>query len=292
MNQKITNREVCAVRNQLVVFTLGICTAACTLIADYAYTDQVYSERIAEQERYESLNADPHMLYGGYTVEELGEGYVKPSSVFGKVVMDVPVISQYPELPVGCEVTSAAAVLQYMGFDADKLYLTDHYLKWDDDFTYDSEMVSHGPDPYRVFAGNPYKWGYGCFAPVIVDMLNKYFADKRVDFEAISLEEINSADIEKLIDEGVPMIVWASRDMKPYNYREPSEWIINGTQRTFTWIGNSHTLVLCGYDNSCYYFMDCDDKDEITAYLKESFLNRFKENGSQCVVIKDHREHQ
>ena len=278
-------------KNKLLVFTLGVCTAVCTLVADYAYTEQVFSERFAEAERYDSLNADPHMLYGGYTVEELGEGYTKPASVFGKVVMDVPVISQYPELPVGCEVTSAAAVLQYLGFDVDKLYLTDNYLKWDDDFTYDDEMVSHGPDPYRVFAGNPYNWGYGCFAPVIVDTLNKYFADERVDFEAIQLEEINAADIEKLIDEGVPMIVWASRDMKPYNYREPSQWIINGTQREFTWIGNSHTLVLCGYDNACYYFMDCDDKEEITAYLKESFLNRFRENGSQCVVVKNHQNH-
>lgn len=82
------------------------------------------------------------------------------------------------------------------------------------------------------------------------------------------------------------MIVWASREMKPYNYRQPAEWIINGTDEQYTWIGNSHTLVLCGYDSNCYYFMDCDDKEEITAYLKERFLNRFEENGRQCVVVK------
>ncbi|MCH5193316.1 MAG: C39 family peptidase [Oscillospiraceae bacterium] len=273
-------------KNKLLVFTLGVCTAVCTVIADYAYTGQVYDERAAEIARYEALNADPHMLYNGYTVEELGEGYDKPSSIFGKIVLDVPIINQYPELPIGCEITSAAAVLQYLGFEADKLWLTDNYLIWDDNFTYDDEMVSHGPDPYKVFAGNPYDWGYGCFAPVIVDTLNRYFADYAPGYEAISLEDTNSADIEKLLNEGVPMIVWASRDMKAYNYREPAEWLINGTDELYTWIGNSHTLVLCGYDSTCYYFMDCDDKDEITPYLKEQFLNRFTENGSQCIVVK------
>lgn len=273
-------------KNKLLVTTLGICTAVCTVIADYVYTGQVFDERSAEIERYESLNADPHMLYCGYTVEELGTGYVKPSSVFGKVLLDVPIINQYPELPIGCEITSAAAVLQYLGFDVDKLYLTDNYLEWDDNFTYDEEMVSHGPDPYKVFAGDPYDWGYGCFAPVIQKSLNKYFADNAPNYEAILPEDINAADIEKLLDEGVPMIVWASREMKPYNYRQPAEWLINGTGEQYTWIGNSHTLVLCGYDSSCYYFMDCDDKEEITPYLKEQFLNRFEENGRQCVVVK------
>ena len=273
-------------RNKLLVITLGICTAVCTAIADYAYTGQVYDERAAEIARYEALNADPHSLYGGYTVEELGSGYEKPSAVFGKVLLDVPIINQYPELPIGCEITSAAAVLQYLGFDADKLYLTDNYLICDNNFTYDDQMVSHGPDPYKVFAGDPYDWGYGCFAPVIEDTLNRYFADTDPNYEAVSPEDINAADIEKLLNEGVPMIVWASRGMKSYNYREPAEWLLNDTGEPFTWIGNSHTLVLCGYDSACYYFMDCDDKDEITPYLKERFLNRFAENGSQCVVIK------
>lgn len=273
-------------KNKVLVTTLALCTALCTVVADYAYTGQLHDERAAEVELYNSLNADPHTLYSGYTVEQLGEGYEKPSNVFGRIQLSVPIINQYPELPIGCEVTSAAAVLQYLGFDVDKLYLTDNYLTWDDNFTYDENMVSHGPDPYKVFAGNPYDWGYGCFSPVITETLNKYFADNDPDYEAIILEDINSADIEKLLDYGVPMIVWASRDMKPYNYREPAEWLLNDTGEPFTWIGNSHTLVLCGYDNACYYFMDCDDKDEITPYLKESFLRRFEENGSQCVVVK------
>lgn len=273
-------------KNKVLVSTLAVCTAVCTVIADYAYTGQIYDERAAEIERYNELNADPHTLYCGYTVEQLGNGYKNPESVFGRVILDIPIVSQYPELPVGCEITSASAVLQYLGFDVDKLYLTDNYLEWDSEFTYDENKDSVGPDPYKVFAGNPYNWGYGCFAPVIINSLNRFFADNGFSYEALSIENVNEADIEKLINEGVPMIVWASRDMKPYNYRNPVEWILKDTGESFTWIGNSHTLVLCGYDSTCYYFMDCDDKSEITPYSKESFFNRFEENGKQCIVIK------
>ena len=95
-------------KNKVLVAVLGICTAVCTVAVDYAYTEHLYAERIAEDALYESLDADPHTLYGGFTVEELGEGYDKPSSVFGKVILDVPIINQFPELPIGCEVTSAA----------------------------------------------------------------------------------------------------------------------------------------------------------------------------------------
>ncbi len=272
--------------NKVLVATLAICTAVCTVIADYAYTGEVQDERYAEALLYEQLNADPHMLYGGYTVEQLGAGYEKPVPVFGKTLVEVPVINQFPELPVGCEPVCAVSVLNYLGFDIGKSSFVDGYVRWDDGFTIDEENISYGPDPNKIFAGDPYGWGYGCYAPVIVEAMNGFFADNGSRHEAISLENVNEADIEKLLDEGVPLIVWASRGMKPYKFREPAQWIIRDTGEEFTWIGNSHTLVLCGYDGNCYYFMDCDDKSEITAYSKESFLNRFEENGSQCIAVK------
>ena len=92
--------------------------------------------------------------------------------------------------------------------------------------------------------------------------------------------------MEKLIDEGVPLIVWASQDMKSYKYRQSATWIIKDSGAEQQWLGNSHTLVLCGYDNNCYYFMDCNNKKEITPYSKTGFMNRWEENGSQCVAVK------
>lgn len=273
-------------RNKLLVTVLAICAAVCTVITDYIYTSGVYENRANEAALYASLNADPHTEYRGFTVEELGEGYEKPSGLFGKTVLNVPVINQFPEMPVGCEITSATALLQYLGFDIDKITMANNYVICDDNFTYDGKGDSHGPDPYKVFAGDPFRWGYGCYAPVIEEALNRYFEASGSDYKALALYNINSADIEKLIDEGVPVIVWATQDMKQFNYRNPSEWYINGTGEKLQWFGNSHTLVLCGYDSLCYHFMDSNDKNEITLYLKEQFLRRFDEAGKQCVIVK------
>ncbi len=273
-------------RNTLLVCALFTAVLIITFITDYAYTNQVYESRANEIALYEELNADPHTLYNGYTVEQLGEYYQKPESSFGKVSIDMPVINQFPELPVGCEIAAAASVLNYLGFDIDKVTMAEEYFVYDDSFTYDENGDSRGPDPYKVFAGDPFSWGYGCFAPVVKDAMNKYFKTLDSGYRAYDLYEMNSADIEKLIDEGVPIIVWATQDMKPFNYRSPAEWYINGTNEKYQWLGNSHTLVLCGYDNACYYFMDCNDKTEIIPYVKGTFLKRFEEAGKQCVVVK------
>lgn len=46
-----------------------------------------------------------------------------------KKVIDIDEILQNPELPTGCEVTSLAMVLNYWGYDIDKLTLATDYLK-------------------------------------------------------------------------------------------------------------------------------------------------------------------
>lgn len=274
-------------RNAPLLIVLGLSFVLGSLISDYAYNGYIYDERINEKGLYSQLGADPHMEYGGYSIERLAEGYSPASSnLFGKYIIDVPVISQYPELPVGCEITSAAALLNYLGHEIDKTSLASSYLKSDSDFFDDAEGVTHGPDPYKYFAGDPFGWGFGCFAPVITDALNLYFQRNGIDSEALTITGINSADMEKLVTEGVPVIVWASQDMKPFNYRDPPSWQIHGTDDTYTWIGNSHTLVLCGYDSESFYFMDCNGKTEITPYYKSVFLSRFEEAGSQAVVVK------
>lgn len=42
--------------------------------------------------------------------------------------LNVENILQTPELPNGCEITSAAIVLNYLGFDIDKVTLAENYL--------------------------------------------------------------------------------------------------------------------------------------------------------------------
>ena len=277
-----------AVLNGKIIAVLGAALIVCTYITDMVWADSTYSSRINERIKYAELDADPHGTYAGYNVEELGEGYDKPEAFMGKVMIDFPVISQFPELPTGCEITCADALLQYLGFDIDKVVLSDSYMRQSDNFYVDDNGTSYGPDPYQTFAGDPKKSGYGCYAPVIAKALNSYFSvQKQSDnYKAVILKDLNSADIEKLLSEGVPLIVWASQDMEPYRYNRQSDWTGIGTGRNISWLGNSHTLVLVGYDPNAYYFMDAGEDAAIVPYSKEAFIRRWNENGCQTVAVK------
>ncbi len=50
-------------------------------------------------------------------------------SVQEKVILDVPLISQKPELKYGCEVTSLAMVLQHAGIKVNKMQLANSIQK-------------------------------------------------------------------------------------------------------------------------------------------------------------------
>lgn len=275
--------------NAAIAAVLGIGVIVTGLAAYKAYTDSAEEKRINELIKYAELGADPNAVYSGYSVEELGEGYEAPKKNLMKTEIEgFPVISQFPELPTGCEITCAAALLKYIGFDADKTVLCDLYLRQNVNFFTDENGVLYGPDPNFAFAGDPYDFGYGCYETVICDALNSYFAANRKfsEYEAVSLTGINTADLEKLIDEGVPVIVWASQKMDVYKYSEQSTWKVTGSDRTVTWLGNSHVLVLVGYDLNAYYFMDCGENAAIVPYSKSSFSERFAENGSRACAVK------
>ena len=82
----------------------------------------------------------------------------------GGVQLCVPQISQLPELPNGCEVTSAAMLLQYYGFAADKLTLAAQYLPV-------AAPVTEA-DPETAYMGDPFSDGWYCFALPLVRAVN------------------------------------------------------------------------------------------------------------------------
>lgn len=221
-----------------------------------------------------------------YSFDRLAENYPAPKKLWNKTWISVPVINQYPELPVGCEITSAAVILNYLGFEVDKVWLQENFLKDSYNFRQINQEERKGPDPSKVFVGDPQQSGFGCFAPVIAESLERYFASVGSENLPVVLEGADERDLEALIDKGIPVIVWASLDMKPFRYTANNEWILETTGEVFRWPGNAHVMVLCGYDTNGYYFSDCNDKDNIVRYDKETFLHRWRQFGSQGVLVK------
>ncbi len=202
------------------------------------------------------------------------------TSVSGQAenIIDVPLICQYPALPSGCESVSAAMVLRYYGADITAEEFASSYLTCSELYSADGRLF--GPDPDMAFAGSPFSesYSYGCFAPVIVNAVNRIGL-------AYCAAEITGASLSELcaeyIDSGKPLLIWATMDM-----REPeagrSWYLPDGTE--FTWTAGEHCLVLVGYDEYSYFLND-PRSGGLVRYPKKLVERRFSQLGSQAVYI-------
>lgn len=273
-------------KNTAIVISLGLafCISLVALIdSKKEYDNYVAAEAKFTEESVEKTSAGYSFL-SLYDINELKQGYKKPSTVFGKTMIEVPVVNQYPELPVGCEVASCTAALNYIGIDIDKMTMLS-YFETDSTFTDISGGRRTGPDPDKVFVGDPRDNGFGCFPAAIKIFLNNYFKDNGYNYNAIELKNANEQDLQALLDNGIPVIVWATVNMRPYKFTDDNEWVLNTTGEDFRWPGNSHVLVLCGYDDKNYYFSDPNDKADIVFYKNTDFIQRWMQNDCKGIII-------
>lgn len=199
------------------------------------------------------------------------------------VCIDVPFISQREEYPTGCELVSASMLLKFYGFDVTAGELIDKgYIK-QSEAEYEGDKI-YLDDPNKAFIGNPRSdSGYGCYAPALLDCLNKYLENEY--FDAVNLSEISLHDLcIEYIDFGEPVIIWGSINMGDTEIVK-DVWTIKETGKNFNWITNEHCLVLVGYDDENYYFND-PQKNAAVPYKKETAEKRYKELGSQAITIR------
>lgn len=126
-------------------------------------------------------------------------------------------ISQRPELPTGCEITSWTMMADYAGIHIGK--------------TEAADRMPTSSDPNQGFVGSPY-WSEGgslvVFPGGLEDMTREYFGSY-VNMTGCSYEEIE----EKLRDRHL-VVVWVTR--------------LDGF--------GSHTIALTGYDRKSFYYND------------------------------------
>ena len=93
-----------------------------------------------------------------------------------KEIRDVPVISQFPELPSGCEITTATMLLQWAGINIDKQDVAKAIPKGPLPAIRNGSL--QGGNPNRVFVGNPFaKSGFGVYHKPIAELINIYLRD-------------------------------------------------------------------------------------------------------------------
>ena len=179
-------------------------------------------------------------------------------------------LSQNPELPTGCEITSLTSVLNYYGINVKKETMADDYLKKGDG------------GYYKMFLGNPRDAGsFGCMAQPIVDAANLYFKKNNVSMKTSNVSGVTFDKILEYVSQGVPMIVWNTMGMAPAY--ESQTLTLDG--REYTWIAPEHCVVVVGYDldNNEVYVAD-PMAGMVTRNLK-TFEERYDSLKRQAVYV-------
>lgn len=187
-------------------------------------------------------------------------------------IIQAPFISQNNRYITGCESVSTVMALNNLGINTS----VDTFI---DDYLY--KTPTGAPfDPNVSFGGNPYKDGYGCYAPVIKNALDKALYGK--GYYAKVLSNVSLQDLcSQYIDNNIPVILWATVGMQ--TPKNGNSWSYNG--QTITWIKPEHCLLLVGYDDNNYIFNDPMKDHSQTYYNKAQVAQAYAGLYSQAVVI-------
>ena len=195
--------------------------------------------------------------------------------------LNVKNILQLPEFPSGSAPVSGSMLLQYYGFEVDKLTLFKY-------IPIDKEPKEDGTwgNPWKVFVGDPTTFKYGCYSPVIKDAIEAYWEETKAEgYEVIDLLGSEFTDLYAEIDSGNPVIIWTNEFMNPVNDKE--SWKLEDGS-TFNGSTEMNCVVLIGYDTTEDTVIVNDPfipKGEMMEYPRESVELVYNQMEKQALTI-------
>ena len=202
----------------------------------------------------------------------------------GTRLTDFEIMEQYPELPTGCEITAMTMVLNYYGYNVDKVTMALDYMpKIQAEFYRGEDGRLMGPDLENFFVGDPTEeTGYICGTGAIVTAANAYLTDVGSDMTAVAMKNAQPEELYDLIDQGTPVVIWCTINME--DRAETDSWYReDGTY--MEWSTNDHGAVLIGYDEDTVTVAD-PIYSRITV-SRDQFEKIFAERGGQCVILTE-----
>ncbi|XKF72796.1 C39 family peptidase (plasmid) [Cytobacillus firmus] len=208
--------------------------------------------------------------------EEYNKKVVK---IKDRVLLDAPIIKQFPELPRGCEVTSLAMLLQYKGIKTNKITLANNIKKNSVPLKKESGKIFWG-DPNEGFVGDMYSYknpGYGVYHKPIRELAEKYIPGQIIDLTGRDFVELQA-----YLSLGIP--IWIITNTT-YNELPDSafvKWFTPNGEIKITY--KEHSVLITGYDEKAIYFNDLIDGMKNKLISKGEFLAAWKQMGSQAVT--------
>lgn len=200
----------------------------------------------------------------------------------GHEVENFEIIKQLPELPTGCEVTSLTMVLNYMGFEVDKLEIARNYLE-KDEIVPDGDDKLYGPDFRYVFAGNPEdENSFGCLAPCLVSAAQRFLSENEAAMSPLDLTGKSFDELFDFIDHDIPVIMWSTLGLAAPEFN--LKWTTPDNEEV-TWPTNEHCIVLTGYDKEENTVRIHDPINGVITLNMDAVRERYDQLGRNAAVI-------
>ncbi|MCL6606225.1 MAG: C39 family peptidase [Paenibacillus sp.] len=198
-------------------------------------------------------------------------------------IIDAPLISQLPELPRGCEVTSLTMILQYAGVKVDKMKLAAQIKR--DPTSYEKrDGVTYFGNPNDGFVGDMYSFsnpGYGVYHGPIRELVEQYMPDQIIDMTGSTFQ-----DILYNLDYGIPIWVIVNTNFSRLPDSLFETWQTPTGQVSITY--KEHSVLITGYDETYIYFNDPLANIKNRKVSIRSFQEGWEQMGKQAITyVKD-----
>ncbi|MBB6455105.1 uncharacterized protein YvpB [Salirhabdus euzebyi] len=191
------------------------------------------------------------------------------------IILNVPLISQLPELPRGCEVTSLAMMLQYKGIDVNKMELANEI----DKVPFLEDGLSGNPNDGFVGSMTTIDQpGLGVYNEPIYELAEKYLPGKIKNLSGKSFDAIYKALNDK-------QPVWVINNTwfttVPNEYWETWETATGKIDITY----KEHSVVITGYDEEFIYINDPLTHEKNRQIDKQKFIAGWEQMGSHAITF-------
>ena len=191
-------------------------------------------------------------------------------------LVNVPLVSQLPQLKNGCEVTSLTMLLNWVGINADKMTL--------------ASQIAKDPTPYNIIGGvihwgNPNvgfvgditgaRLGYAVYHGPILNLANRYHGG--IDLTGLTFDQVLN-----YVATGRPVWVITSFTFTPI-----TDWhTVISPEGSYQMSFNEHSVVVTGFNSEYVWVNDPWHNIKNSQLQRSGFQTAWEQFGHQAIVLK------
>ncbi|PWI58489.1 C39 family peptidase [Sulfoacidibacillus thermotolerans] len=197
-------------------------------------------------------------------------------------LLPVKVISQLPELPNGCEVTSLSMLLQFEGIPVTNMTLASEIARAQTPLVEDQGQVVRWGNPNDGFVGHMSRQpGFGVYNGPIAQLMEKYLPN-----DVLNLTGATKQTILRVLASGRPVEAWTNVYFRPVT--DFVTWMSDhGPVRTTF---DEHAVVLVGYGKHSVYLDNPLTGEEAERVNAKLFWASWIQMGRQAVTVKQNTQ--